>query len=387
VKPKILLITNLYPKTTEHSVTDATRALHNFATCWSKSAVVMVIRPKLRVNLRNFSASNLFSRSVRNEIDGISVHSLTYMHMPRMSIFMHNSFLKLLVREGFVPDIIISHRISHSFIGDRLSTLLSVPHIVGVHGSCLLKIHLYRDILSRADSIACRSLAIKRRFLEKLPEFGYKVFVANSGIDKDKILAKSGFVKKSFLSNNKTLKLISVCNLIPLKHIDIVLRALSDFSNNTNWHYTIIGDGPERASLEGLVKSLSIDDKVTFMGYIENSHIYKYLDESDVFVMISSPETFGLAYLEAMARGNIVIGTKGWGIDGIVIDGVNGYLCEEISAKNLMNKIIKLMAMPSAEHVKMMNHICKTVNDYTDEEMSQVYLKVIEQCIQGCNSE
>ena len=40
--------------------------------------------------------------------------------------------------------------------------------------------------------------------------------------------------------------------------------------------------------------------------------------------MISSPETFGLAYLEAMARGNIVIGTKGWGIDGIVIDGENG---------------------------------------------------------------
>jgi glycosyltransferase involved in cell wall biosynthesis len=257
-----------------------------------------------------------------------------------------------------------------------------VPHIVGVHSSCLLNIHLFSDILSRADRIACRSFAIKRRFLEKFPEFGDKVFVANSGIDKDKILEKTNFIRKSYLIDNTTLKVISVCNLISRKNIDIVLRALSTLSSINNWHYTIIGDGPERASLEDLAKSLAIDDKVTFMGYIENSHVYKYLDESNVFAMVSSTETFGLAYLEAMARGNIVIGTKGWGIDGIVIDGENGYLCEEISVDNLLNKIMKLMAMSSSEHEKMLNNIYMTINDYTDEAMSQVYLNVIEQCIQ-----
>jgi glycosyltransferase involved in cell wall biosynthesis len=319
---------------------------------------------------------------VENIIDGIVVHTLPYMNIPRIRIIKHGSYLKLLTREGFAPDIIITHGFLNISIGDRLSTILSVPHIVGVHSSCLPNIHHFSDIFSRADRIACRSFAIKRRFLEKSPEFGYKVFIANSGIDKDKILEKTDFIRKSYLIDNATFKVISVCNLISRKNIDIVLRALSTLSSINNWHYTIIGDGPERASLEDLAKSLAIDDKVTFMGYIENSHVYKYLDESNVFAMVSSTETFGLAYLEAMARGNIVIGTKGWGIDGIVIDGENGYLCEEISVDNLLNKIMKLMAMSSSEHEKMLNNIYMTINDYTDEAMSQVYLNVIEQCIQ-----
>jgi glycosyltransferase involved in cell wall biosynthesis len=299
-----------------------------------------------------------------------------------MGIFVYKSFLKLLTREGFIPDIIITHRFSYVSIGDRLSELLSIPHIVGVHNSCLQNINLYKDILSRSDSIACRSFSIKRRFLEKLPEFSDKVFIANSGIGKDKILKKADFIKKSDSIKNNKINMISVCGLIPLKNIDIVLRALSDLPDVINWHYTIIGDGPERASLERLTKLLFINDKVSFMGYIENSRVYNFLDESNVFAMVSSPETFGLSYLEAMARGNIVIGTKGWGIDGIVVDGVNGYLCDEVSVVDVRNKIIEIISMTHTERIKMQGDIYMTIKDYTIKEMSQVYFDVIEQCIQ-----
>lgn len=381
-KPKILLITNLYPESSTSSEIDATRALHNFARCWSSDAIVMVIRPIRRVNIRNFSTANLFSRSVRNVIDGIKIHTLIYIDAPRLGIFMYKYFLKLLSKEHFTPDIIITHRANNFSIGDQLATLLSVPHIVGVHASCLLKISLYRNIFSRADRIACRSSSIKRRFIKELPEFSNKIFVANSGIDKERILDKNYFMKKNFLLKSKTLKLISVCNLIPLKNIDIVLKALSCFSNDINWHYTIIGDGQQRVKLQELAKTLSIDDKVTFMGYIENSQIYKYLDESSVFLMISSPETFGIAYLEAMARGNIVIGTKNWGIDGIVIDGENGYLCEEISADILMKKLSGLIRKTPAELYMMLNKIYFTINNITVEEMSKIYLVEIERCMQ-----
>ena len=135
-------------------------------------------------------------------------------------------------------------------------------------------------------------------------------------------------------------------------------------------------------NLEKLVQLLGIDDKVRFMGDVEHHIVYNFLDKSNIFVMISSAETFGLSYLEAMARGNIVIGTKGWGIDGIVIDGVNGYLCDEISAVNVRSKIMEIITMSPTERRNMQNHMFVTIKDYTIKEMSQVYLDVIEQCIQ-----
>ena len=385
-KPKILLIASLYPESADDSVLDATRALHNFVTSWSTSAEVMVIRPKpqprYRIVLRPFSLKNLFHRSVEHVIDGIEVHTLSYITMPRLHLFNHEGFSELLVREGFIPDIILTHRSQYFSIGDRLSEIYSVPHIVGLHSSCLHSIKLYKKILSRSDSIACRSYSIKRRFLEELPEFGDKAFIANSGIEKDKILKEMDFITKSVAIKSNVIKIISVCGLIPRKNIDRVISALSGLPSHIEWYYTIIGEGPEKERLERLAHSLTIDDKVSFTGYIENSRVYEFLDESNVFAMVSSLETFGLSYLEAMARGNIVIGTKGWGVDGIVIDGVNGYLCDEASVDNVRTKIMEIITMSSTERRSMQDNIFETIKDYTNEKMSQVYFEVIEKCIQ-----
>ena len=173
-----------------------------------------------------------------------------------------------------------------------------------------------------------------------------------------------------------------MCGLIPLKNIDIVLALFPVYQVTIHWHYTIIGDGPERENLEGLAKSLASMTRSVLWGILRTPRSISYLDESNVFAMVSSPETFGLSYLEAMARGNIVIGTKGWGIDGIVTDGENGFLCEEITADNLVVKIMKFMAMSSSEYRKMLNNIYMTINEFTDEKMAHVYLDEIEQCMQ-----
>ena len=49
------------------------------------------------------------------------------------------------------------------------------------------------------------------------------------------------------------------------------------------------------------------------------------MEESDVFAMVSSPETFGLVYIEAMAKGCVTIGSKGEGIDGVIVNNENGF--------------------------------------------------------------
>ena len=64
------------------------------------------------------------------------------------------------------------------------------------------------------------------------------------------------------------------------------------------------------------------------------------MKKSDVFVMPSAPETFGLVYLEAMASGCIVVGAKGWGIDGLIKNGFDGYLVEPRDIDALKNFLL-----------------------------------------------
>lgn len=90
----------------------------------------------------------------------------------------------------------------------------------------------------------------------------------------------------------------------------------------------------------------SLDKNVTFTGHLPQHEVYEKMRQSDIFVLPSVGETFGMVYLEAMASGCIVVGTKDDGIDGIIKDGENGFLTFPISdeiRKNLLK--IKNMGM------------------------------------------
>ena len=60
---------------------------------------------------------------------------------------------------------------------------------------------------------------------------------------------------------------------------------------------------------------------------MKREEVIRQMDNHDVFVMISRNETFGLVYLEAMARGCITIASRNEGFDGVIEHGVNGFLC------------------------------------------------------------
>ena len=114
--------------------------------------------------------------------------------------------------------------------------------------------------------------------------------------------------------------------MIPLKNIDVVLFALAQLTSEFDWTYTIIGDGPQRAALESMISDLGLEDRVSLLGRRSRDEVIKLMDDASIFVMPSAPESMGMAFLEAMARGCIVVGAVGWGIDGVVHDGINGFL-------------------------------------------------------------
>lgn len=87
----------------------------------------------------------------------------------------------------------------------------------------------------------------------------------------------------------------------------------------------IVGDGPARKELEELAQKLKIHDHVIFTGMVEPSQVYKYYQLGDIFVSASTSETQGLTYVEAAANGLPLLCRRDPCLDGVLVEGCNGY--------------------------------------------------------------
>ena len=114
-----------------------------------------------------------------------------------------------------------------------------------------------------------------------------------------------------------------------------------------------------------------------FTGRISREQIIKYLEKSDVFVMISSAEVFGLVYLEAMALGVVPIGSRNEGIDGVIRNGENGFLCEAGNVDELTNILRKINGMPSEELEQISKKAKETAFEYSDRSVAKRYLDAL----------
>ena len=94
---------------------------------------------------------------------------------------------------------------------------------------------------------------------------------------------------------------------------------------NPKLTFLVVGDGPARQDLEALSQKLGIRDRVIFTGMVDPTEVHKYYQLGDLFVSASTSETQGLTYVEAAANGLPLLCRRDPCIDGVLVDGVNGY--------------------------------------------------------------
>jgi len=192
---------------------------------------------------------------------------------------------------------------------------------------------LYRLIYQKADHIQVIS-----NYLKAWPTtHGYQgaVDVIPNGVD-----------LKNFMGNlfeklpDSDPVVITSSRLAYKNGIDILIRAVALLkAQGHGLKALVVGDGPERKSLEKLAADLGITNELTFFGRVPYEYVPQFLERAAVFVRPSRSEGLGNSFLEAMAMGLTVVGTPVGGIPDFLQDGVTGFLVEPNSPAALAEKL------------------------------------------------
>ena len=332
---KVLLLTELYPSSHMDAPAHISHALHYFCREWRERNEVEVEVVMHRIVGLKVLLQRRYPLMAAQSIDGILVTTIRLFKIPFLGkVISYRPILRHLQKKKKSIDVIVSHMPRSNLLGAVLQKHLRVPRVSGVHQSDLKVMNEDVSRYVAADAVAWRSPSMR--------ELGQKWvtpdrdFIALSGIESRWIRQEGrGYFPSA-------LRFLTVARLVPLKNVDVTLRALASLPSKMDWSFTVVGDGPELPELQHLAQELGLGSRVKFLGELSRDACIAQMDDADVFIMVSAPETFGMAYLEAMARGMIVIGAKGWGIDGIAEAGKEAMFCAPRDELSLRQEIIRL---------------------------------------------
>lgn len=404
---KILVISSIYPG--EGTPQNYTPVVHFFVREWIKLGFdVRVIHTctyfpylfyKAPQWLRRIIQSRFgialpvmrLNKEVEYEFEGVRVYRIPMKKLLPMGSFSNrelqlacNRVESFLERESFHPQYIISHWVNPqltlmSFLKHKTRAITTmVLHSSGIEITSLYK--NWGSLIKDVDIWGYRSIKIQKAFESFFGVQKYS-FRCLSGIPDhylNNVPNRDGIFRNRFAQ---------VGLLIERKFPDKTIEAVSTVYGESNYSLNIVGDGGMRERLETIIKSLRAKDRIHLLGRLPRQGVVSVLDETDVFILISKDEVFGLVYIEAMARGCIVIASRGEGMDGIIVHGMNGYLCESGNGTELAMIINKIRSLSDMERKQISDAAILTSRTLTDSVVARNYIGSVIQFGEEINNE
>ncbi len=177
--------------------------------------------------------------------------------------------------------------------------------------------------INKSDAVTTVSQSLKDDTL-RLFDIKNDISVVPNFIDLDKY--NHGFTdcQRGMMAKDDEKIITHISNLRPVKRVKDVIKVFYGIQKEIPAKLMFIGEGPEKEGVEQQCRDLGISDKVIFFG--RSNEIDKILCFSDLFLLPSQTESFGLAALEAMASGVAVISSNTGGIPEVNLHGVSGFL-------------------------------------------------------------
>ncbi|MDG5470625.1 N-acetyl-alpha-D-glucosaminyl L-malate synthase BshA [Jeotgalibacillus sp. ET6] len=319
----------------------------------------------------------------------VEVNHYSVFQYPPYDIALANKMSEIIKREGL--DILhVHYAIPHAvcaILGKQMAKS-SVGIVTTLHGTDITVLGFDPSLtdairfgIEESDRVTTVSHALAKQTHELISP-DKKLDVIHNFIDERvyrKVPAQE--LRKEYGISPDEKVIIHVSNFRAVKRVEDVIQSFAQIRKRRPAKLLLVGDGPEMSVICKKVNQLEIKEHVLFLGKKEN--VEELYSLSDLMLLLSEKESFGLVALEAMACGVPCIGTNVGGIPEVISDGVNGFICEVGDIENIVAKAEELLG-DDEKYQKFSISCMNTVNEQFHstkivKEYEEIYAKVLQE--------
>ena len=285
-----------------------------------------------------------YSQPVRLELLNANVH-YHEVNVPEYPLFHYQPYelalsskLVDMVKLHKIELLHVHYAIPHAYAGYMAKQMLKeegidIPMVTTLHGTDITLVGNH-PFYKPAVSFSINNSDIVTSVSQSLKDETYKLFnskkeihVIPNFIELGKHISHPKIARnRSLIANEKERIVTHISNFRAVKRIPDVIKIFHKIQEKIPAKLLLVGDGPEKKNAEYLCQKLGIQDKVIFFG--NSNEIDKILSFSDLFLLPSETESFGLAALEAMAWSVPVISSNSGGLPEVNFAGISGFLSD-----------------------------------------------------------
>ncbi len=247
----------------------------------------------------------------------------------------------------------VHYAIPHAYAGYMAKQMLKdegidIPMVTTLHGTDITLVGnhpFYKPAvtfsINKSDFVTSVSQSLKDDTL-KLFNIKNEIQVIPNFIELDKIKKEDKSpCQRSVMANDEERIITHISNFRKVKRIPDIIGIFNKIQKEIPAKLMMVGEGPEKEKAEHLCRELGIQDKVIFFG--NSNEIDTILCQTDLFLLPSKTESFGLVALEAMACGVPVISSNAGGLPEVNKDGFSGYLSEVGDVDGMAENAMKIL--------------------------------------------
>ncbi|MEP5611704.1 MAG: N-acetyl-alpha-D-glucosaminyl L-malate synthase BshA [Cyclobacteriaceae bacterium] len=280
----------------------------------------------------------------------VNVNSYPLFQYPPYELALSSKMVDVVIKEKL--DLLhVHYAVPHASAAFMAQQILKekgyeIPFITTLHGTDITIVGkdsanepVVTFSINRSDGVTAVSEDLKKATLDHF-DITRDIEVIPNFIDLSRFKKhEKEHFKKAICPNGEKL-IVHTSNFRKVKRVDDVLKIFCELKKVVPSKLLLIGDGPERKKMEENAQEICTED-IRFLGKLQA--VAEVLSVSDLFLMTSEKESFGLAALEAMACEVPVISTNAGGLPELNKDGVSGYVCEVGDIDGMVEKAIHVL--------------------------------------------
>lgn len=340
-----------------------------------------------------------YSQPVRLALLNPNVH-YHEVHVPEYPLFHYQPYelalsskLVDMVKLYKIDVLHVHYAIPHAYAGYMAKQMLAdegihIPMVTTLHGTDITLVGnhpFYKPAvnfsINKSDVVTSVSQSLKDDTY-RLFDITNDIVVIPNFIEIYKEKTSDSPCQRSLIASEEDVIITHISNFRKVKRIDDIVKIFYEIQKEVPSKLMMVGEGPEKENAERMCEELGIQNKVIFFG--NSNEIEEILCLTDLFLLPSETESFGLAALEAMACGVPVISSNSGGLPEVNKDGFSGYLSDVGDVAKMSRDAISLLK--DKEKLKQFKaNALATAKMFDIKEIVPMYERVYKQAIDSKN--